>query len=328
MGTIRLITVWVCLAALPFAGFAQSVKVSSSLDKKTILIGQQFHMKVRVEQDAGLSVLWPEWNDTVTKGIEIVEIGKTDTVLSADKRQAVYTRDYLLTSFDSGSYTIPAFEFKAADKGTVLDKVFTDPLFLKVNRPAVDTTQDIKDIKGPVEIPFNWREFLPYILAAAGILLLAGTGIFFLLRYLRKRKALRSLVPEYVPPPVPAHEKALTALRELEQKQLWQQGKTKAHYTELTDILRLYIKDKFDIDAPEMLSDEIIQYLRFKPLTGEQKQSVRAVLELADMVKFAKAAPSEIENRESVNAVTRFVNETAATVAEDGKKEKGETDEH
>ena len=329
----RAIPVLACLALLPFTGFAQRIAVSGGLDTGAIMIGQQFHMKLRVEQPANLTVLWPEWNDTIVKGVEIVDMGKTDTVFSANKDRITFTRDYLLTSFDSGAYVLPPAMFMATS-GRDTERVFTDPLFLKVDKPAVDTTKGIRDIKGPVEIPFDWREFLPYILAGFGIVGVIVLIVFLLLRHLRKRRERLALIPVPTAPPVPPHIVALGALEALDKKQLWQQGRTKNYYTELTDILRDYIRDVYKINAPEMLTDEILQHLKFKEISGEHRHTLRTVLELADMVKFAKVQPSGVENTRSLETTVAFVQETAGRDGsekpeEKGKKtEKGGADEH
>lgn len=311
-----------CLALLSVTGFAQKVKVSSELDTNAIMIGQQFRMKVKVEQPANLSVIWPQWDDTITKGVEIVDMGKTDTTFSDNKDKITFTREYILTSFDSGAYTIPAFAFTATT-GTVSENIFSNPLFIAVDKPAVDTTKGIRDIKGPVEIPFNWKEYLPYVLGGIGVVALIVVTIILVVRAVRRRKARRAAMPEPTAPPIPAHIRALGALDELVLKQLWQHGKTKEYYTELTDIFRDYISELYKINAPEMLTDEIVRHLKFKELTGEQKHVVKTVLELADMVKFAKVSPSTVENEQSLVAVTVFVQETALA-EEKREKEKAE----
>lgn len=310
MRSIRTIPVFLCLAALSLNGMAQRIKASAGLDTHAIMIGQQFHLKLKVEQPANLQLLWPNWYDSIVKGVEIVEIVKTDTVFSANKDKITFTRDYLLTSFDSGGYTIPPIAVKGTT-GRDTETVFTESLFIAVDKPAVDTSKGIRDIKGPVEIPFNWREYLPYILAAmGGVIVLTGI-IWLIVYYVRKRRARRAAMPVPEAPPVPPHLIALQALEELGQKQLWQQGKTKQYYTELTDILRDYLRDVYQINAPEMLTDEIVQHMKFKHVTDAQRTVIRTVLELADMVKFAKVKSTDTENEQAYNATVGFVQETA-----------------
>lgn len=322
MRSIRVIPVFLCLVAVPLSGMAQRVKVSAGLDTNAILIGQQLHMTLRVEQPANLQVLWPNWNDTIIKGVEIVEIVKTDTVFSANKDKVTFTRDYLLTSFDSGGYTIPPIAFRGT-AGRDTETVFTEPLFLMVDKPAVDTSKGIRDIKGPVEIPFDWREYLPYILAAMGAVVVLVVVIYLIVYYIRKRRARRAALPVPEAPPVPPHLVALQALEELGKKQLWQQGKAKQYYTELTDILRDYLRDVYKINAPEMLTEEIVQHMKFKHVTDAQRTVIRSVLTLADMVKFAKVKATDTENLQAFDAVTGFVQETAGRDGSEKAEPKG-----
>lgn len=314
--------------------YAQKASVKASLDTNSIMIGQQFRLNLKVDQVANLSILWPAIGDSIGKGVEVVESVKTDTAFSENKERVTFNKEYILTSFDSGAYTIPALAF-VATTGNVAETLWTNPLFVKVERPAVDTTKDIRDIKGPLEIPFDWREFIPHILIGFAALLLILLTIFIVRRAILRRRVAEANKPVYVAPPIPADEKALTALAQLQEKQLWQRGKNKEYHTELTDIIRWYIKESYDVDAPEMLSDEILQRLRFKEINGEHKQLLKVILELADMVKFAKVQPSEIENTESFEAATRFVKETTealnlAKKAQEAKKneKKGGPNEH
>lgn len=309
------------------SAFSQKVKVSSSLDTSAIMIGQQFRMNLKVEQPANVVVVWPVWKDTVAKGVEIVETTKTDTIFSENKEKITFKKDYILTVFDSGYYRIPAFAF-AATNGNKTDSIFTNPLFVRVERPEVDTTQAIRDIKSALEIPFDWREYLPHILIGFSAVGLIALGVFFLLRYIRKRREAQANVPVYVEPPLPPSARALNALHELEEKQLWQRGKNKEYFTELTDILRDYIRDIYQVNAPEMLTDEILQHLKFKEIEGGARQTLKAILELADMVKFAKVIPTTTENQESLNSAKRFVEETAPVIKPKKEEEKGGAHDH
>ena len=47
-------------------------------------------------------------------------------------------------------------------------------------------------------------------------------------------------------------------LEKLKQAQLWQNGKIKAYYSDLSDILRLYIENRYNSPALEMTTDEIL----------------------------------------------------------------------
>jgi len=300
---------------------AQDVSVQSELDTSSIMIGQQFRMKVKISQPANRVVIWPNWGDTLVSGIEILEQEKTDTLFSEDKKNVSFTSSYILTSFDSGAYSIPSFPFLVTN-GNDTQATFSDPLFIKVNKPEVDTTKDIRDIKGPMDIPFKWKEFLPYVLGVAAAVLVIVLVVLGIVYYVRKRRRAAASIPAPVIPVIPPHVIAEKALLELESKQLWQRGKVKEYYTELTDILRIYIRDVFGIDAPEMVSEEIMKRLRFKTIQGSHTEALRTLFALADMVKFAKAFPGQVENEESMALVRRFItDQIPAADAEKGAED-------
>src|SRR5690606_8174161 len=90
-------------------------------------------------------------------------------------------------------------------------------------------------------------------------------------------------------PPRPPHELALEQLALLSAQKLWQNGKTKAYYSELTNILREYIEARFGVTAMEQTTEEIIMAMKRLPdFDTEKINAIRRVLFLADLVKFAK----------------------------------------
>ena len=76
-------------------------------------------------------------------------------------------------------------------------------------------------------------------------------------------------------------------IERIKNEKVWQKGQPKTYYTELTDTLRTYIKDRFGFNALEMTSSEIIDKL----LEMNDKEAISDLKELfqtADLVKFAK----------------------------------------
>lgn len=319
-----------CLAGLfSVAAFSQKATVKASLDTNAILIGQQFRLLINLNQDADVSVAWPAVENEMKFGVEWVENEKSDTTFSENKDRINFKRSYLLTVFDSGKYQIPALPFSISN-GSSFDTLYTEPLYINVDRPQVDTTQEIRDIKGPMAIPFDWREVLPYVLLFFAVIGVLAVAVALLVRYIARKKRKSDNVPAYVPPSVPADERALAALQELGSRELWQRGNNKEYYTILTDILRVYIKDVYHVDAPEMLTEDIIGHLRFKDIHQGDKETLRSVLVLADMVKFAKVTPTATENTQALTEAEHFVKETARAIAEKNniQPKKGGVDEH
>ena len=93
----------------------------------------------------------------------------------------------------------------------------------------------------------------------------------------------------------------------------------KKYYTELTEVIRMYIRERFGFNAMEMTSAEIIERL-----LQEDKESVkdlRTLFETADLVKFAKHAPLMNENDMNLVNAVDFINQTKVEEDPNAKKE-------
>jgi hypothetical protein len=291
------------------AVIAQPYTATAKLDSAKIPLGGQANLQLRVFipvdalNDKNKFIQWHSFTDTINKSIEIVEASDIDTSYSADKKTAFLNQRITITSFDTGYMVIPPFRFLRDGDST---KFFeTQAMLLEVTSVPVDTAQAIMDIKAPIEVPYTFREALPYII---GFLALAGI-IFLLFRYFRKRKDQ----PEEIiirAPEIPPHVAALNKLDELYKQKLWQEGKSKQYHSLLTEIIRIYLEERYRIKALEQTSDEIILSCRTLPIHPDSKLKLQQLLSLADFVKFAKMNPLPQENELSYNHAVEFIKAT------------------
>jgi hypothetical protein len=192
---------------------------------------------------------------------------------------------YLLTVFEVGSYEIPPLEIRYNDPEE--KTIRTPPLKLEVEAVNTEGAQDIKDIKDPLEITWNWR---PLARAISLLLLLlgAGWGVFYLIRRWRQsRQKELSKIPEVQLSP---EEEALAALKKL-QEDGWEN--VKRFYTEISDILRHYVGRRYQLGAVEQTSEELGEYLKYKDIGEKPFGLVKDILMESDLVKFAKYMPSQ-----------------------------------
>jgi hypothetical protein len=288
-----------------FTGWSQNAEAYARLDSSIIMIGDQVELELGIRLPENFAVSFPFFQDTLTSHIEILKKQPLDTT-KVDGGQLI-KQLYTITSFDSGYFALPEFEFMFHHKeDTILYRSNANALYLMVNTPVVDTSQAFKAIKGPVKEPYTFWEVFPWI--ALG-LIVAGL-ILFAIWYIRKR---RKNQPVFVRKPKPALPPGVLAIQKLEELRLakvWQQGKLKEYHTQLTDIAREYFEGRYHFDALEMTSDEIMENLLNLNKNKEANEKMRNVLQLADLVKFAKALPTPLENDLSLNHVVDFVNET------------------
>ena len=273
----------------------------------SILIGDQPLLTIELDVPQGSRVHWPEFSgDTITAGIEILDRGTVDTTVHENGYMTL-RQSHRITSFDPGDHVIDPipFEFTLPDDTTSY-RVQSGPAFLTVTSPEVDMQGDIKPIKPPLPAPVTLAEILPWILLGLAIL----AAVLLVIYVIRKRKEKGPVFPVLKKPSVPAHVRALEALEELGRMKLWQSGRTKEFYTQLTDIVRWYIEERYRIPAPEMTTEEISFRIRSTGANTEVTRKLHDTLTLADLVKFAKEQPLPVENDISLNNCIDFVKET------------------
>ncbi|MBL0328962.1 MAG: hypothetical protein IPP64_05995 [Bacteroidetes bacterium] len=297
--------------AIPVASFAQKIKATAKLDSNEIQIGQQVKLELsiqyRVDNGKRIQVLWPEIADTIRKEVEVVSQSKIDTIV--DKNDPfLFTQTQILsiTSFDSGYWAIPPFKFLAGDT----NGVYTDPLLLQVSTMTVDTTQAIKDIKEPYEQTYNWMDWIKDNMLVVWVILGAILVIVILLLIFKYTRKVKPVMVEVEIPKIPAHIIAFEKLDDLKTQNLWQEGKLKLYHSQLTDIIREYIENRYKIQAMEQTTDEILFGFRNVAIDEDSKSKLKQVLLLADLVKFAKEQPLPTENDLSMSNSYAFINGT------------------
>jgi hypothetical protein len=286
-------------------GKSQGLTVKATIDSTSIQIGDQIKFRIDIDQPENAKLQVPIFTDSIGGKIEIVEKYPTDTVKQDKLLKIKY--EYLVTCFDSGAFTIPSIAIPYT-LGNVRDTVRTSPISLTVMNLPVDTVTQVIDIKPPLNTPINFAEAWPYI---AGLIILAGFLFLIWILITRKKKTFLFSSPKIQEPP---HVIALRNLDNLRSQKLWQNNKVKQYHVALTEIIRTYIEQRFEILALEMTTDEIIA--SFKPILyvdPESKELLKKLFTLADLVKFAKAEPLPDENEISLLNAYQFVNNTKTT---------------
>lgn len=286
---------------------AQQIKATARIDSTNILLGDQIEYFLEIEYPKNATVEFPQISDSLQSLIEVLGKSKIDTIDLENKEFQKQIRSYTITCFDSGSYRIAPKWFKINVNG-LTDSVPTNGVSLFVHSMAIDTTRGLTDIKMPYSAPLTLKEVTPYIL---GVILIAAI-IFLILYSIKRRKKNKPFFALPAKPKEPAHIIALRELDRIKNEKIWQKDKTKEYYSEVTDVLRTYIEDRFDMRAMEQTTDEILDGFRYrKDLLSEKTfTNLSQILTVADLVKFAKYKPlPDDDNLTLVNSYF-FVNET------------------
>lgn len=298
-----------------------SIVVSAQIDSTELWIGDQTELHLSATTTDNEQVEFPAYYESLTDGIEIVSQTDKDTIQSADGKVTIQ-QDITITAFKDSLFLIPSIPF--VHQG---DTFYTNPLSLNVIQPfQMDSTDNaITDIKPIYDAPIWWWGILRWVLLVVGIIGV-GIGIFFLVKYIKKHTS-----PKGEEEPIdtdllrPAEEVAIERLDKIKDQKIWQQGRTKEYYTELTDVLREYMARRFMVITQEKTSEEIL--LQVKALLDKGLfENLRRVLTTADLAKFAKWHPEPDENEQSLRFAYRFVDETTTQAKQEAEKASEDTE--
>ena len=270
---------------------AQSVTVEAKIDSLQILIGEQAKVQLQVAMDAKQRAIFPAYTDTLVRGVEIIETVKPDTQFLNDRQRMVITQEYIITSFDSALYYLPPMP---------VDTLHPDQFFGQ---------------KPVMKAPFAWEDWYGLIACSFLALPLLGLLIYLIVRIRDNKPIIRKIKVE---PKLPPHQAAMKEIERIKTEKVWQKGQSKEYYTELTDAIRTYIKDRFGFNALEMTSSEIIDQL-LEMNDKEAISDLKLLFQTADLVKFAKHNPQMNENDANLINAIDFINETKQPEEENQK---------
>ena len=278
--------------------------VNAKTDTNNVLIGDQLHYIITVHSKVRSKIIFPSLKDSIGS-IEILRTFKTDTV--GNDSNLILRKRYLITGFDTGKFFVPSLPVVSVMSNGRVDTLFTNPVAIHFTGLKVDTTKPIKDIKPVMEEPLGFWDYFPYILVFFAVIALVYLGVWLWKKYKRKDEP----EPSY-DPSIPPHVLAKEALRLLEHEKLWQKGQIKLYHSRLSDILRTYLERRFGFLAMEMTTNEIFDELKSRNFDAELTNILKQVLDLADLVKFAKYHPLPDENASSMTLAVDFVDKAAA----------------
>ncbi len=267
----------------------------------TIVIGDQVDVILSLSDVGTRPVNFPTMEAFQQNGI----------VPIAQRRDTVQGTQRLITTitcFDEGTHALGGLAAQYMDDNhTMLQVSFLDSLYLTVNDyPNVDTASlEIKDIADILHEPYTFWEIFRWILLA---IVVGGVAwaIYYIVKNRKKIEPAALLKPKA--PSLSPKQKALQDLEQLRLQRLWQSGKIKEYYTLLTDIVRLYLKERYRVDSTEMTSDQTLDaFVRCTGYSTERESLLANLLRSADMVKFAKAEPAAYEHDKAFSDAVAFV---------------------
>jgi hypothetical protein len=267
-------------------------------EKNEVRLGEPFSVNVEIKHDSK-----EDW--TVVPGQNLAPFaleGQQRTVTPAG--EAATSRFTLkLALFKLGPQDVPSLTFRVKTAtGEVQSFSLPGPTVKGVGTVKSDDKR--RDIEGPVPLfltSLRWV-FLILVILAALALLVYG------IRWWRRRPKRAAAVAST--PPVPADEVALQDLGGLEAQGLPALGRFKEFHLRLSEILRTYFASRFEMNALDMTSAELLDDLARRPTDGLSLADLSWLTGQGDLAKFAKAQPSADDCKQALGMARQIVLKT------------------
>jgi hypothetical protein len=301
----------VALALIPLAAVAANgdeapVVVSARAEPYTVTVGARFRYIVEITARPETEIVAAQPAERIGD-FDIVDFALEPARLYDGK--TVVTRTYTLVGWSPGHHLVksPPVQYRAPGEG--LREAAPHEMGVTVESLLGEggAATDIRDIKGPEEVPVDWR---PYWLAGGAVLVLAAAALVL------HRVLGRSRQGRPAPLPPPPEEVARAELERLRARGLVGEGAFKEYYSALSGIVRTYLEQRFRLRAPEMTTEEfLLATTRDGRLQVAHRRLLGEFLAESDLVKFARHLPTIADSERAYEAARRFVDESAPAPA-------------
>lgn len=280
--------------------FAQLPQIQTSVDKKSILIGQQLHYTVRSSMpDNTYRLSWFSIPDSFSH-FEVVAKDKIDT--SQQNGNLVFSQTYLLTNFDSGLQVIPAVSLKFETlNGDSAFSMFTDSIPINISYSPADSVLPFHDIKTIMEVQAAnpWWYWVVAGLVALILLLL----VIFRKKIFKKKKKPEKVFKSKLSP----YDEATQSLDALKSKMESGGVNVKQMHTELSYIFKRYFSRTNNQSILHFTSDELLVSLSTYPELKNNIAPFANALRMGDAVKFARYLPDSHSNKDCIDQVSQMI---------------------
>lgn len=279
--------------------------------RDSILIADQLEYGVEIAGvGRGTLLGFPDFASVSNDTLTVVSDWQVDTVYDRKSKSSALRAYVVIAPFEAAEYALPDIYVQRTVDGKTDTLLFSAQKMMVKTMPLDTATFVVNDLKGQIKYPVTFAETLPWIGIAFAVAALAFIAVRLVRKY--RRKAVEEAHRD------PAHIVALRELDKYRSDKYWAPERQKAFYSGITDALKVYMEDRFGVDAPEMTTAELFAALKSdKDITPELYSEMKALFERADFVKFAKFVVSDEDNARALPSAVMFVTSTYQAELED-----------
>jgi hypothetical protein len=283
-------------ALLQGGSAATRIQAGTTVRPETTTVGQHFVATVRVRAPRGAIVRFPARPDSSAQVDSAGAATRTDTTIDAFTESSV---TYVLAAWDTGTQSLGLDSLTVSSAGeerTVALPGFK--VYVRSVLPADTALRKPKPFRPALAVPAT--DWLAWILAAAAAAL--AVTLFFVWRRWRRRVA-RGLTPLQL---------AQREFARVESQRLVESGEYDRFAVEMVAVMRAYLAAVVPLASRSATTHELAVALRHATVVPVQRMI--ALLDAADLIKFARERPTAERAIEIGAEARRIVAETDSAV--------------
>lgn len=278
---------------------ATATVIYTDISQDSLTLGEKLQFTVSLVTPQGAQIIPPETENGFGK--LIVKNYNENKIENKNYDSTAYI--YILTIYEIEQCSIPKLPFIEV-KGDKFDTLYSDLIPIRaisvITANENDTVQ-LKDLKGQQTAGTPSLLWLWVLLSIITI-----AGIIYLIRYLW----IKSRKPPPPPPPKPPYDEAIEALGKLQNKNLLTKGLIREYVFELSEILKRYIDRRFDSNAADFTTEEMLQWLKTIPFKADLCKIAEWFFNTTHPVKFAKMIPDNTTVKQLYDETHLFIEKT------------------
>ena len=274
---------------------SSGIKVSSSVYKKSISIGEQLRYRIRIytKPDTYFKI------EPLNEKLGIFDIDDIKTDAKGGFKKNVTTIEFILLSYDTGEQVIPKVKIKYGSEGILINETYTNKIKINV-RSVFETSKieaDIKPIEEsiPLTFPYKLQVFLMVLVFLTAIFI----AIYLFKKYIENRKRASLGPPLYIELYIKLSNLIDTLSR----------GPTieKDGFLKAATLLKGYLEAGFNLKE-HLTTEELIASLKGQEyIYNRYGESISNILREADLIKFANAEPDKSIYTENIITIKKIL---------------------
>ena len=291
------------LVTLSWSTLFSQVELNTMLSNDSIYVGQpgsyELTLLLKNESDSAF-INWFIPLDSLSEGLEII---KVSTIRNEEGSYSI-SKKIRFRAEKTGFYPIEPITVKVRDKSFTSQAKLVG-VYSTLTNPA---QEEIRAVKEGNEVSYGILDWLADNWIWIGVfLIIMASAVIAVKRFTNRQNPEERPTEIAAEPQEPAYSIAQRKINHLSEKKPWQNGDLKDYHTSISYILREYLEGELGFQALEKSTSEILTECYKIGFSEKNTRSIRQLLSLTDLVKFAKQLPTEAENIEILSSIKEII---------------------